>query len=710
MRAAVGLLLALVIAVAAERAHAQCAPQPSGAIGWWPGEGTADDLVGGSHGTLINGASFGAGVVGQAFSLDGSNDWITVPDSPGLRPTSVSLECWFPLSSTGGIRVLIGKTVGASYLDSYTIWYDNGAFCATVSNGSSWGNILCVQLDPAAGTWHHITFTFDDDADTNALYYDGVLQASGPEPASIGYDSHSVTFGMGVDFENPSWFFPGDIDEPTIYGRALTGAEVQAIYAAGAAGKCPSPPPFVMAWGTNGSGNGQFHQPGQVAIHPGGNVYVADAGNHRIAKYTSTGTLLNQWGEPGSKKNKKFQSPGGVAVDEVGDVYVVDRGNHRIVKYTGNGDYIRQWGAQGSGDGEFNQPAGVACDADGNVYVVEAGNQRVQKFTKNGAFVTSWGSAGAGEGEFSAPEGIAAGGGEVYIADTGNDRVQVFSTSGAYLRQWGGAGSGPGQFSEPRGIAVSGTNAYVADGGKDRIDGMTTEGVYRSEWGSTGPGNGSFQEPSSVAVRGSSLYVVDRDNHRVQVFGTTPPPSFYFLPGDIVVGTKTNYDFAPGKVVLVRGGSTQVLIDSQGGFTVPSDIIVDRSDRIVWFGHSNVSNDSKLYRGFPWHGQWEVLHDFGVSPDSLCPELPDVAEWKGTGDCGLRSAPVLGAGSDPGVLDASPRTTVIDAYELALLADMVTGPHRSVAVRYRTDTDAFDLGTDISLLGESSEDIEIADG
>ena len=53
-------------------------------------------------------------------------------------------------------------------------------------------------------------------------------------------------------------------------------------------------------WGTAGSGNGQFKLPLGIAVDAAGNVYVADAGNDRIQKFTSDGVFLNAWGTFGS--------------------------------------------------------------------------------------------------------------------------------------------------------------------------------------------------------------------------------------------------------------------------------------------------------------------------------------------------------------------------------------------------------------------------
>src|SRR6266404_1231385 len=73
---------------------------------------------------------------------------------------------------------------------------------------------------------------------------------------------------------------------------------------------------FLSRWGTYGSGNGQFIDPIGVATDRGGNVYVTDGnygnnhtqGNNRIQKFDATGTFLTAWGTYGSG-NGQFANP-----------------------------------------------------------------------------------------------------------------------------------------------------------------------------------------------------------------------------------------------------------------------------------------------------------------------------------------------------------------------------------------------------------------
>src|SRR2546422_675669 len=118
-------------------------------------------------------------------------------------------------------------------------------------------------------------------------------------------------------------------------------------------------PVYLGQWGSLGSGDGQFNGPHGVATDAAGNVYVADHNNHRIQKFTNTGTYLTQWGSLGGG-NGQFTDPTGVETDAAGNVYVGDLSSHRIQKFTGTGAYLTQWGSSGSGDGQFKVPAGLA--------------------------------------------------------------------------------------------------------------------------------------------------------------------------------------------------------------------------------------------------------------------------------------------------------------------------------------------------------------
>ena len=82
-----------------------------------------------------------------------------------------------------------------------------------------------------------------------------------------------------------------------------------------------------------------------------------------------------QWGKQGSREGQ-FDHPWDVAVADGGRVFVVDRHNHRIQYFAATGSYRGTWGSYGTAAGKFRFPSGVVASANG-VYVGDSLNHRV---------------------------------------------------------------------------------------------------------------------------------------------------------------------------------------------------------------------------------------------------------------------------------------------------------------------------------------------
>ncbi len=287
-------------------------------------------------------------------------------------------------------------------------------------------------------------------------------------------------------------------------------------------------PVYVAEWGSFGSGAGDFNAPAGIAVDSHGEVYVADARNHRIQKFDANGTFLTAWGSLGSGVGEMWH-PLGLAVDSADRVYVVDSANSRIQIFDRTGAYLDHWGSVTSqpADGEFFWPSGVAVSSQDQVYVTDQGSldriwgHNVQVFEATGDFLYRWGVSGTGVGNFVFPSGIAIDASDaVYVADTGNHRIQKSDALGNFVQAFGGFGTGAGQLNQPRGLAVDAAGAlYVADWANHRVQVFDATGIATVSWGVAGTGGGEFLFPFFVAVDAAgNVFVSDTLNHRVQKF------------------------------------------------------------------------------------------------------------------------------------------------------------------------------------------------
>jgi len=152
-----------------------------------------------------------------------------------------------------------------------------------------------------------------------------------------------------------------------------------------------------------------------------GQVLVADSGNHRIQVFDSLGNVLTAYGSQGSGAGQ-FNSPQGLAVDKDGRVLVADQGNNRLAVLGFDGT---AFSCLDSFDAGFDAPTGVAADAWGNIAVADTGNNRVVVLDREGNLMAVYTGPNDGyTGPFNAPRGVAVEPcGNLVVADTGNRRV-----------------------------------------------------------------------------------------------------------------------------------------------------------------------------------------------------------------------------------------------------------------------------------------------
>jgi hypothetical protein len=159
----------------------------------------------------------------------------------------------------------------------------------------------------------------------------------------------------------------------------------------------------------------------------------------------------------------------GVAVDqETEDVYVADAGNHRVEKFSAAGQFLLAFGgsvgglgtdvcgglvacapgSEGSAPGEFTTPQFVAVDNDPtspsfhDVYVADTADNLVSKFTEEGVLIVTWGAGGQLSGGCEKPSEAAPCSGSKVVPFGSITGIAVGSTGTLYVLTQAGTFSG----------------------------------------------------------------------------------------------------------------------------------------------------------------------------------------------------------------------------------------------------------------------------
>lgn len=208
-----------------------CTTAPSNLVGWWKGDGNYWDSYGGNNGNSTN-VTFVPSEVGQAFVLNGSNGYVNLGRSPNLQLQNFTIEMWIRRSSS--------SVISSSSPIAMLLSYGNGGYALGMYGDGriflSRADVDSISVSPGltdTNSFHHVAMT-----KTNTsviMYVDGV---SYPAPSYGSTFTFTTPVAIGADGDDHLNPFFGAIDELSVYSRVLSSNEIQAIYSAGAGGKC----------------------------------------------------------------------------------------------------------------------------------------------------------------------------------------------------------------------------------------------------------------------------------------------------------------------------------------------------------------------------------------------------------------------------------------------------------------------------------------
>lgn len=187
--------------------------------------GTITDYAGSANG-IVTGATFGAtGILNDALSYDGDNDYVTIGSGFTVGSNDVSISCWVYLDD----NTATGFWTGGA---------DNGALAFGHSGAGLWiaesgvGTYSAVtsSITLSESTWTHVAMVYDQSANNCTFYING---SSEVESFSYEFTYTNTIIGGRKNGVGSGWF-AGDIDEMAIFvGYKLSSSEVSDLYGSG---------------------------------------------------------------------------------------------------------------------------------------------------------------------------------------------------------------------------------------------------------------------------------------------------------------------------------------------------------------------------------------------------------------------------------------------------------------------------------------------
>ncbi len=420
---------------------------------------------------------FGATGLPPGLSVSSSGGLISgVPYQAGIFSATITAE------NAGGITAAtvvftIGKGNASITLTNLSQPYDGAVKTPTATTAPS-GFVVTYTYNGSA-TAPSAYGTYDVIASINDANYQGTASATMQIAAPISWiistlAASGLSSPSGIAVAADGALYIADSARHVIFRRTTAG--IMSVFAGtlNIAG-------YVNATGTAA----KFNTPSGLAFDTSGNLYVADSGNHRIRRISTSGvvTLVAGSGSPdafdGTGASAAFNYPLGLAFAPGGVLYVADSGNYALRRIVLPAGVVTTFQTS---NGLFDQPTGLAIASDGTIYVSDAGANNLWRITSTGTATLLAGSGlgisgsidGIGSNAlFYSPHALAFGSdGLLYVSDSFNHTLRRVNAAGAVttlagLAETSGTADGFGttaRMSGPSGLTFTSKGTlYISD-------------------------------------------------------------------------------------------------------------------------------------------------------------------------------------------------------------------------------------------------------
>ena len=180
------------------------------------------DMTSGNSGTIVStglgGTGVGTGSINYILDLDGTNDYVSLPNSINMGTSDFTLSIWLKTDDVSSRQHVFQQT-GSN--DNRVIAINSGGSLTSRLGGSGSDHVSGATL--STGSWYHIALVHDNSANTLKWYVNGTEQNTN---TSVNVPSNTGTFYLGTNSNANDKYFNGQIDEVRIWNDIRTASEI----------------------------------------------------------------------------------------------------------------------------------------------------------------------------------------------------------------------------------------------------------------------------------------------------------------------------------------------------------------------------------------------------------------------------------------------------------------------------------------------------
>ena len=195
-------------------------------------ESNANDSLATYNGTAVGGLTYTTGKSGNAFTFNGTNAYVSLPNNSFNLTGDFSISTWINTSTVTGNQMIFSNLMyNGGARKGFYLFLVGSTIEAWLVNQPSSSQLIATTSVISINTWYNIVLVRE--SGVVKIYLNGTLLITDTNAISLSYVTTTPSIGAYTNGVSISSYFNGKIDELNAWTKAITSTEVTELYNSG---------------------------------------------------------------------------------------------------------------------------------------------------------------------------------------------------------------------------------------------------------------------------------------------------------------------------------------------------------------------------------------------------------------------------------------------------------------------------------------------